>query len=110
MSEKLKSHLSLWLCSLILALQLMSALHFIVIKHSLTDENNQYVTTHRCDDYILYPHFTLQTFSWSIPTWITNHRKLDVEIWLNQQKISNYNGLITNKGPPFVEKLNNIST
>lgn len=102
---KTKHYLSLFFCSTLLALQLISALHFIVVEHSFSDEKNKNVITHNCDEYILYPNFTTTDISFPIYTWITNNKILKVEKIFIEEKVSTFNALITNKGPPFVEKI-----
>lgn len=104
MNTKIKQNSSLFFCSLLLVLQLVNALHFVLIDHTIAKENGIKVINHQCDDYVLYPLFTSEFPSQeiSIPQW-NNYFSTEETLYHNYYA-SVYNSLINNKGPPFEEK------
>lgn len=105
MKTIIKNKIIILLSSLLLALPIANALHFIVIDHTVTtdDKNNKII--HQCDDYLFQTVFDIHHPDHLIekPQWKTNQKTVFTYYSFHYR----FNILfdINNKGPPELKRI-----
>lgn len=106
MKKLLRKQFLIFFSSLILALPITNALHFVIVDHSIsTEAKSKKQIIHHCDDYLLYPVFSIDIPNFEIekPQWI--EERISYSILYIYHYHFNLITAINNKGPPYVNTL-----
>ena len=102
MNLYIKHKIIIFFSSLILALPIANALHFVLIDHTINLENeNAKKIVHQCDDYIFHSVFDIHHPSVEIqsPQWFS-FLKQYIPYYSNHYHVQVLHG-INNRGPPM---------